>query len=105
MPITGNSGTVVQCDFDGTVTYKDVGLKSLEVFADGDWKEKQREVQNFLEFHLNKKFKCGGNSFNSCFIFEEEELSCGLQRIFKVYNKFNKLLLAKSAQSGIGMNT
>jgi 2-hydroxy-3-keto-5-methylthiopentenyl-1-phosphate phosphatase len=38
MPTTGNSGTVVQCDFDGTVTYEDVGLRILEVFADGDWK-------------------------------------------------------------------
>ena len=38
MPSASNSDTVVQCDFDGTVTYEDVGLKILEVFADGDWK-------------------------------------------------------------------
>ena len=32
------NGTVVQCDFDGTVTYIDVGIRMLEVFAEGDWR-------------------------------------------------------------------
>ena len=29
--------TVVQCDFDGTITHKDVSFMILDAFADGDW--------------------------------------------------------------------
>ena len=51
------------------------------------------------EFYINK------NSFATCFIFDEIEKKDQLKRRFKVYNKFLALLLSKSAQSGIGMNT
>jgi len=30
---------VVQCDFDGTVTMKDVSFMLLDAFADGDWRQ------------------------------------------------------------------
>ena len=33
------TGTVIQCDFDGTVTYVDVGVRMLELFAEGDWQD------------------------------------------------------------------
>jgi len=36
MPI-GKDDTVVQCDFDGTVTYIDIGVRMLDGFAEGDW--------------------------------------------------------------------
>ena len=38
MPAASTANTVIQCDFDGTITYDDVGLGILDVFADGDWK-------------------------------------------------------------------
>ncbi len=31
--------TVVQCDFDGTITYKDVSFKILDAFTDGEWRD------------------------------------------------------------------
>ena len=31
--------TVVQCDFDGTITHKDVSFMILDAFADGDWRQ------------------------------------------------------------------
>jgi len=31
--------TLLQCDFDGTITEKDVSFLMLDAFADGDWKE------------------------------------------------------------------
>ncbi len=35
--------TLVQCDFDGTVTEKDVSFVMLDAFADGDWRRILRE--------------------------------------------------------------
>jgi len=31
--------TLIQCDFDGTITEKDVGFFLLDSFADGDWRQ------------------------------------------------------------------
>lgn len=33
----GPAGAVVACDFDGTITQQDLGLATMERFADGDW--------------------------------------------------------------------
>jgi 2-hydroxy-3-keto-5-methylthiopentenyl-1-phosphate phosphatase len=41
-------GTVIQCDFDGTVTERDVSFMLLDAFANGDWwrwEEKHRAGQ------------------------------------------------------------
>ena len=38
MPAAKTPKTVVQCDFDGTITEGDVGLALLDTFADGDWR-------------------------------------------------------------------
>ena len=40
--------TLVQCDFDGTITEEDIGLMLLDTFADGDWR------QMFREYHEGK---------------------------------------------------
>jgi len=31
--------TLIQCDFDGTVTEQDVGFMMLDAYADGDWRQ------------------------------------------------------------------
>ena len=31
--------TLVQCDFDGTITEEDVSFLILDAFADGDWRK------------------------------------------------------------------
>ncbi len=31
--------TIIQCDFDGTITEKDVSFLILDAFADGDWRQ------------------------------------------------------------------
>jgi len=31
--------TLVQCDFDGTITEEDVSFELLDLFADGDWRQ------------------------------------------------------------------
>jgi 2-hydroxy-3-keto-5-methylthiopentenyl-1-phosphate phosphatase len=36
---TGEQKTLIQCDFDGTVTEKDVSYLILDTFANGDWKK------------------------------------------------------------------
>ncbi|MDD5126528.1 MAG: MtnX-like HAD-IB family phosphatase [Dehalococcoidales bacterium] len=36
---------LVQCDFDGTITNKDVSFLALDKFADGDWQALLREYQ------------------------------------------------------------
>lgn len=37
--------TIVQCDFDGTITQQDVSFLILDAFADGDWRRLLREYQ------------------------------------------------------------
>ena len=37
--------TMVQCDFDGTITEEDVSFLILEAFADGDWKQLLEEYR------------------------------------------------------------
>jgi len=37
--------TVVQCDFDGTITEKDVSFLLLDAFADSNWRQMLKEYQ------------------------------------------------------------
>ncbi len=37
--------TIIQCDFDGTVTLEDVSFHLLDNFADGDWRQALTEYQ------------------------------------------------------------
>ena len=37
--------TLVQCDFDGTITEKDVGFLLLDTFADGNWRQLHKEYE------------------------------------------------------------
>ncbi len=39
MPSTKAIKTLVQCDFDGTITEEDVSFLLLDTFADGDWRQ------------------------------------------------------------------
>ncbi len=48
--------TLVQCDFDGTITEKDVGFLLLDAFARGDWRQ-------LLAEHREGKISVG--SFNT----------------------------------------
>jgi 2-hydroxy-3-keto-5-methylthiopentenyl-1-phosphate phosphatase len=36
---TGKNKTLIQCDFDGTVTEKDISYLIIDTFANGDWKK------------------------------------------------------------------
>lgn len=36
---TGENKTLIQCDFDGTITEKDISYLILDTFANGDWKK------------------------------------------------------------------
>lgn len=36
---TGENKTLIQCDFDGTVTEKDISYLIIDTFANGDWKK------------------------------------------------------------------
>jgi 2-hydroxy-3-keto-5-methylthiopentenyl-1-phosphate phosphatase len=56
MPSTEVKKTLVQCDFDGTVTEKDVSFLLLDAFADGDWRQLLAQYQTG---------KISVNSFNS----------------------------------------
>jgi 2-hydroxy-3-keto-5-methylthiopentenyl-1-phosphate phosphatase len=37
--------TLVQCDFDGTITEEDVSFAMLDAFADGDWRALHRQYE------------------------------------------------------------
>ncbi|MDO8715480.1 MAG: HAD-IB family phosphatase, partial [Dehalococcoidales bacterium] len=38
--------TMIQCDFDGTVTEEDVSFTLLDTFADGNWRERLKDYQS-----------------------------------------------------------
>lgn len=40
------SKTLVQCDFDGTITEEDISFLMLDAFADGDWKQLFQEYED-----------------------------------------------------------
>ncbi len=41
----GVTKTLVQCDFDGTITEEDVSFTLLDTFADGDWRQLHKEYE------------------------------------------------------------
>lgn len=43
---TGVDKTLVQCDFDGTITEADVSFMLLDAFADGDWRQRLKEYES-----------------------------------------------------------
>ncbi len=45
MRLTGVTKTLVQCDFDGTITEEDVSFTMLDAFTSGDWRQLFREYQ------------------------------------------------------------
>src|SRR4030067_688173 len=45
MPLTQDNKTLVQCDFDGTITEEDVSFMLLDTFADGNWRERLKDYQ------------------------------------------------------------
>ncbi|MFP3975275.1 MAG: MtnX-like HAD-IB family phosphatase [Dehalococcoidia bacterium] len=45
MNSTDTKKTLVQCDFDGTVTTEDVSFMLLDAFADGNWREILEEYE------------------------------------------------------------
>jgi len=57
MHLTKASKTVVQCDFDGTITEEDVGFMLLDIFARGDWRRVLEEYkENKIPVgHFNSK--------------------------------------------------
>jgi len=40
--------TMVQCDFDGTITEEDVSFFLLDTFADGDWRQLWKDYVGLL---------------------------------------------------------
>jgi 2-hydroxy-3-keto-5-methylthiopentenyl-1-phosphate phosphatase len=45
MPLTGGKKTIVQCDFDGTITEEDASFMILDAFASGTWRQLFRDYQ------------------------------------------------------------
>lgn len=43
--MTEDKKTLVQCDFDGTITEEDVSFMLLDRFSDGDWRRKLEEYE------------------------------------------------------------
>lgn len=45
MRLTQDTKTLVQCDFDGTITEEDVSFMLLDTFANGNWRERLKDYQ------------------------------------------------------------
>jgi 2-hydroxy-3-keto-5-methylthiopentenyl-1-phosphate phosphatase len=89
-----NIKTLIQCDFDGTLTEEDVSFLILDTFADGDWrsileqyKSNQISVGHFntLAFRMVKK----DESALTRFVSKEAELRPGLKDLLNYCRKRN----------------
>jgi 2-hydroxy-3-keto-5-methylthiopentenyl-1-phosphate phosphatase len=81
-----NIKTLIQCDFDGTLTEQDISFLILDTFADGDWRSileqyKSNQISvgrfNTLAFRMVKKDKAALIRF----INEKAELRPGLKEL------------------------
>lgn len=45
MRLTQDKKTLVQCDFDGTITEEDISFMLLDTFADGNWRERLKDYE------------------------------------------------------------
>ena len=50
MPSSQSTKTIIQCDFDGTITEKDTSFILLDTFAQGDW---QKLLQKYKEHRIS----------------------------------------------------
>lgn len=94
MQHAGNIKTLIQCDFDGTLTEEDISFLILDTFADGDWRY-------YLEQYKNNQISVG--RFNTLayrmvkkdeaalirFVNEKTELRPGLKELVKYCRKRN----------------
>ena len=74
-------------------------------YAQGDWKEKHRELAKVLEREFGCPFKDNGNSFSTCFQFEGQPDSSMLWLRIKIYWKSLALFQSESVTKSLGMNT
>ena len=91
MQHSANTGTLIQCDFDGTLTEEDISFLILDNFADGDWR-------SILEQYKNDQISVG--RFNKLafrmvkadkptlirFVRERAELRPGLENLLNYCN-------------------
>lgn len=54
---TNRRKTLIQCDFDGTITEEDISFFLLDTFANGDWRQLLEEYRegNISVGHLNRE--------------------------------------------------
>ena len=74
-------------------------------YALGDWRAKHAEIRRALECAFGVTLRNNGNSFASCFQFEEKARPDRPSLRIKVYNKLLHLLQSDSAAKRVGMNT
>jgi 2-hydroxy-3-keto-5-methylthiopentenyl-1-phosphate phosphatase len=94
MQHSGNIKTLIQCDFDGTLTEEDISFLILDTFADGDWryyleqyKNNQISVGHFntLAYRMVKKDEAALIQF----VNEKTELRPGLKELVDYCRKRN----------------
>jgi 2-hydroxy-3-keto-5-methylthiopentenyl-1-phosphate phosphatase len=94
MQHSGNIKTLIQCDFDGTLTEEDISFLILDTFADGDWryyleqyKNNQISVGHFntLAYRMVKKDEAALIQF----VNEKTELRPGLKELVDYCQKRN----------------
>ncbi len=94
MQHSSNIKTLVQCDFDGTLTEKDISFLILDAFADGDWhsileqyKSNRISVGRFntLAFRMVKEDEASLVSF----VNKKAELRPGLKELMNYFRLRN----------------
>ena len=80
--------TLVQCDFDGTITEEDVSFMMLDTFASGDWRQIFRNYE---------EGKISVGRFNT-----EAEIDTVVEQVVAAVRKLRELSpLYEMAQEGI----
>ena len=74
-------------------------------YAQGDWVKQHKMICEKLEELFDKKFANNGNSFSSCFQYQEVSTNEGVKMRIKVYNKALAWLQSRTSVKTMGMNT
>ena len=94
MQHSGNIKTLIQCDFDGTLTEEDISFLILDTFANGDWRYYLEQYKNnqISVGHFNKLAYRMVNEKESAliqFVSEKTELRPGLKDLVEYCRKRN----------------
>jgi len=74
-------------------------------YVQDGWQQKYEDLRQAFQAAFGRVFSNNGNSFESCFQFQQPAWPGQLTLRIKIYNKLLALLTSESVKMSLGMNT